>query len=195
MNLHTLIVGDDFKFGKDRAGSFETLKAAGKSHGFAVEDTPTILHEGSRISSTRLRAALQNNELETAIALTGRPYRITGRVIHGQKVGRQMGFPTANIGLKNRVPPLQGVFAVNATDARSNTTWPAVANLGRRPTVNGLSLLLEVHLFDVTEDLYGRHLSIDFMHHIRGEMKFGSLDELKAQIAKDAEAARELMAL
>ncbi len=190
LNLHTLIVGDDFHFGHQRSGNFQTLRAAGERHSFDVEDTPSTLHDGHRISSSRIRAALQNHDFDTARELLGRPYRISGRVCHGEKVGRQLGFPTANIGLKKQIPPMQGVFAVVATCAASNTAWNAVANLGRRPTVNGLALLLEVHLLDVNEDLYGKHLSIDFHHFIRGEKKFDSLAELKAQIQCDAEAAR-----
>jgi len=193
MNLHTLVVGDDFRFGHKRGGTFETLKAAGEQHGFAVEDTPTILHQGERISSTRVRHCLQQQDLPAAQALLGRPYRISGRVVHGHKVGRQLGFPTANIALKKQQPPLQGVFAVNATCTATQQSWPAVANLGRRPTVEGLQLLLEVHLLDATEDLYGKHLSIDFLHFIRGETKFASLDDLKAQIKLDADAARNML--
>lgn len=193
LNLHTLVVGDDFKFGNNRSGNFQTLVDAGKKHGFQVEDTPTVVHNHERVSSTRIRSALQANELDTASSLLGRPYRISGRVIHGEKVGRQLGFPTANIALKNQVPPLKGVFGVMATCDKTQTTWPAVANLGRRPTVNGLKLLLEVHLLDASEDLYGKHLQIDFHHFIRGEKKFDSLDELKTQIQLDADKARELL--
>lgn len=189
LSLHTLIVGDDFRFGHKRAGGFDTLVDAGKQHNFAVEDTPTVLHAGTRISSTRVRACLENNDLEAAESLLGKPYRLSGRVVHGQKVGRQLGFPTANIALKTHQPPLKGVFAVKATCQHSQQQWNAVANLGRRPTVAGLKLLLEVHLLNAKEDLYGKHLHIDFMKHIRGEKKFGSLDELKAQIALDAQAA------
>lgn len=193
MNLHTLIVGDDFRFGNNRKGSFDTLKSAGIKHGFNVEDTPTIMHGGERISSTRIRNALKDNNLTEAATLLDRPYRISGRVVHGEKVGRQLGFPTANIALKKQTPALQGVFAVNATCEETQCTYPAVANLGRRPTVNGLKLLLEVHLLDATEDLYGKHLHIDFKHHVRGEVKFDSLDELKAQIKRDAESAKALL--
>jgi len=193
LNIHTLIVGDDFRFGKNRKGSFSTLKQAGEKHGFTVEDTPTIIHQGKRISSTRIRDALSENKLDEAAELLGRPYRISGRVMHGEKVGSQLGFPTANIAIKKQTPPLQGVFAVNARCEETQETYSAVANLGRRPTVNGLKLLLEVHLLDVTVDLYGKHMQIDFMHHLRGEVKFDSLDELRAQIGRDADKARALL--
>lgn len=195
LNLHTLIVGDDFHFGHQRSGNFQTLQAAGNTFGFNVEDTPSALHEGERISSSRVRTALQNNDFDTASALLGRPYRISGRVKHGEKVGRQLGFPTANIGLKKQTPPMQGVFGVKATCEKTQTSWTGVANLGRRPTVNGLTLLLEVHLLDADVNLYGEHLSIDFHHFIRGEKRFESLDALKTQIQKDADKTRSLFAI
>ena len=191
LNLHTLIVGDDFRFGNQRKGDFNTLKEAGVKHGFEVEDTPTVLHDGERISSTWVRNALKERDLEKAQALLGRPYQISGRVIHGEKVGRQLGFPTANIALKKQQPPLSGVFAVTAHCDKSKKSWNGVANLGKRPTVNGLTLLLEVHMLDVAEELYGEHLRIEFVHFIRGEIKFASLDELKAQIGRDVESTRD----
>jgi len=191
LNLHTLIVGDDFRFGNQRKGDIKTLQEAGLKHGFNVEDTPTVLQDGERISSTRIRKALEQRDLKTAEDLLGRPYQISGRVVHGEKVGRQLGFPTANIALKKQRPPMTGVFAVIAKCDNSQQTWNGVANLGKRPTVNGLTLLLEVHMLDVTTELYGKHLSIEFKHFIRGEIKFSSLDELKTQIGLDAESARD----
>ena len=191
LNLHTLIVGDDFRFGNQRTGDFNTLKEAGVNHSFDVEDTPTVTLGGERISSTRVRKALEDRNLDIAQELLGRPYLISGRVVHGEKVGTQLGFPTANIALKKQVPPLTGVFAVIAKCEKTQQTWHAVANLGKRPTVNGLSLLLEVHMLDAKEELYGKHLSIEFVHFIRGEIKFPSLEELKAQIARDADSARD----
>lgn len=191
LNLHTLIVGDDFRFGNKRAGDISTLQQAGAEHGFDVEDTPTVLHNGERISSSLVRTALKNRNLQQAADLLGRPYEISGRVVHGEKVGRQLGFPTANIALKKQTPPLHGVFAVVARCDQTQKTWNAVANLGKRPTVNGLTLLLEVHLLDTTEELYGKHLSIVFLHFIRGEIKFASIDELKSQIGLDVKSAQE----
>lgn len=190
LNLHTLIVGDDFRFGNKRKGDINTLREAGLKHGFNVEDTPTVLHNGERISSTWVRKVLKERDLGTAENLLDRPYQISGRVVHGEKVGRQLGFPTANIALKKQQPPMSGVFAVIARCDKTQQTWNGVANLGKRPTVNGLTLLLEVHMLDATEELYGRHLSIEFVHFIRGEVKFASLDELKAQIERDADSAR-----
>jgi riboflavin kinase/FMN adenylyltransferase len=197
LQVKHLIVGDDFRFGRDRAGNVDTLRAAGRAaeqaDHFTVVDTTTVDIDGARVSSTRVRQALANNEIEEVATLLGRPYRIDGRVIHGEKLGRQLGFPTANVALKKLVPPLAGVFAVFATDLDTGKRYPAVANLGHRPTIGGRRLLLEVHLLNENRELYGHHLAIDFMHFIRGERRFDSLDELKAQIASDSTAARTLL--
>lgn len=188
-----LIIGDDFRFGRNRTGDINTLRDASGDHGFSVKDTDTVDVQGARVSSTRVRHALANNELEQAAQLLGRPYRIDGRVVHGEKVGRQLGFPTANVALQGLRPPLQGVFAVLAIDLGTGTRYPAVANLGERPTIGGRRLLLEVHLLDASLDLYGHYLAINFLHFIRGEQRFESLDQLKVQIASDADAARALL--
>ena len=188
-----LVIGDDFRFGYKRQGTFELLEQASKTYGFTLEQSPTCEQSGSRISSTRIRQHLSDGELDEAASLLGKPYRISGRVIHGEKVGRQLGFPTANVALGPHRPPLRGVFAVNAHIAETGQTLPAVANLGERPTVGGRKLLLEVHLLDQSVHCYGQHLSIDFIAQLRKEIRFASLDELKAQIAKDADAARHLM--
>ncbi len=193
LQVRHLIVGDDFRFGRDRAGNFDTLRTAGNAHHFSVEETTTVDIDAARVSSTRVRQALANNEIEEATKLLGRPYRIDGRVIHGEKLGRQLGFPTANVALKKLVPPLAGVFAVQASDLDTGKRYPAVANLGQRPTIGGRRLLLEVHLIDENCELYGHHLAVDFMHFIRGERRFDSLDQLKAQIASDTASARQLL--
>ena len=193
LRVHHLVVGDDFRFGRSRAGSIDTLRAAGPEHGFSVEDTVTVSSAEERVSSTRIRAALANHELDLAALLLGRPYRIDGRVVHGEKVGRQLGFPTANIALKALRPPLAGVFAVKVHDHDTGLDHPGVANLGERPTVGGRKLLLEVHLLDGAAELYGHHLAVDFLHFIRGEQRFDSLDALKYQIGEDAREARALL--
>lgn len=185
-----LAVGDDFRFGADRAGDFSTLVEAGRSHGFAVEDTPTVGHDGERVSSTRVRQALRAGDLALARRLLGRDYRISGRVIRGDRIGRSLGFPTANIDLRGRQPPLRGVFAVRAHGAGPRSLL-GVANVGQRPTVGGLRELLEVHLFDFSGDIYGRHLEVVFEHWLRDEQRFSSLEALRAQIARDSDAARE----
>lgn len=190
MGIRHLLIGDDFHFGQNRSGSIETLRAMETPGQFEVSAASTVAHEDSRVSSTRVREHMRNNNCEQVTALLGRPHRISGRIIHGEKVGRQLGFPTANVALKNHRPLLCGVFAVMA-QTEGGQSWPAVANLGERPTIGGRKLLLEIHLLDRTVDLYGQTLEVDFHHFIRGEKKFDSLDALKAAISADAETARQ----
>lgn len=190
LGVRHLVIGDDFRFGRDRTGDFALLERAGRAHGFDLVACETVDDGTGRISSSRIRAHLAAGELDAAADLLGRPYRISGRVVHGEKVGRTLGFPTANVALGGHRPPLRGVFAVRATEIGSGRCWPGVANLGERPTIGGRRLLLEVHVFDDAPELYGRHLAVDFLHFIRGERRFDSLDALKGQIATDAEAAR-----
>ncbi|MFK7997443.1 MAG: bifunctional riboflavin kinase/FAD synthetase [Granulosicoccus sp.] len=188
-----MIIGDDFRFGHQRSGTYDTLQQFSQALDYTVEQSPTCLHGALRISSTRVRETLGAGDLDSAAELLGRAYRISGRVIHGEKVGRQLGFPTANVALGRHRPPLRGVFAVWATHIPSGIRYAAVANLGERPTVGGRKLLLEVHALDQSPDWYGQHLAIDFVSQLRQEKRFDSLDELKAQIALDADAAREMM--
>jgi len=188
-----LLVGDDFRFGRGRKGDYRLLETMGDEHGFAVEDLHTITHGDERVSSTRIREALARGELELARHLLGRRYRICGRVGHGDKRGRTIGFPTANINLHRRVSPLRGVYAV-MVDGIAERPWPGVANIGVRPTVGGgLRYLLEVHLFDFDRDIYGCHAEIEPRLKLRDEKKFDSFDELKSQIQRDAAAAREYL--
>lgn len=193
LHARHMVIGDDFRFGHRRHGTYELLESASKTHGFTLQQSPTCLSGDQRISSTRIREHLHNGELKEAATLLGRPYRISGRVIHGDKVGRQLGFPTANVALGSHRPALRGVFAAWAHDQETGLRHAAVANLGERPTVGGRKLLLEVHLLDADVQLYGHHLAIDFVAGLRHEQRFASLDELKAQIARDADAARELL--
>lgn len=192
-NARHVIVGDDFRFGHKRLGNHDLLTELAPELGFQVTQSPTCLHEKERVSSTRAREYLQAGDLQRVQALLGRPYRISGRVVHGEKVGRQLGFPTANVALGKHRPPLRGVFAVWATHVPSGERYASVANLGERPTVGGRKLLLEVHALDHTVNWYGQHLQVDFIHHLRDEKRFASLDELKTQIALDAEQARQMM--
>lgn len=190
-----LLVGDDFRFGRGREGDFHLLETMGQEHGFAVEDLHTITHGNERVSSTRIREALSRGELELARHLLGRPYRICGRVAHGNKRGRTIGFPTANINLHRRVSPLRGVYAVMVNGV-ADGPWPGVANIGVRPTVGGEPrYLLEVHLFDFSDHIYGRHAEVEFRLKLRDERKFDSFDELKAQIQRDSLAARSYLGL
>lgn len=189
LGVKYLVIGDDFRFGKDRAGNFERLKKAGKQHGFEVVNMHTFLLDGERVSSTRVRAALGKGDLNAAEKLLGRIYRMSGRVAHGDKKGRTIGFPTANIHLHRINTPLRGVFAVELFGV-SGEPLPGVANLGTRPTAGGMKTLLEVHLFDFGDDIYGRHVHVNFLHKLRDERRFDSFDALKAQIVRDAEQAQ-----
>lgn len=189
-----VVIGDDFRFGKDRSGDFALLKAAGQRHGFEVASMHTFDIMGDRVSSTRIRGALQNGELEFAEQLLGRPYRMSGRVAHGDKRGRTIGFPTANIHLHRKASPLLGVYAVEMYGIEGEPV-PGVANVGIRPTVDGTRAQLEVHLFDYQGDLYGHHVQVEFRHKIREERKFDSFEALKAQIERDSAQARAFFAI
>jgi riboflavin kinase/FMN adenylyltransferase len=185
-----LLVGQDFRFGARRTGDYAALESAGARHGFEVESMPDVLHERVRVSSSAVRAALEAGDLAQAERLLGHPYSISGRVAHGAKLGRGLGFPTANIVLR-RPPPLAGIFAVQV-DGLADGMRSGVASLGRRPTVNPVALpLLEVHLFDWEGELYGAHLRVRFLKKLRDEKKYDGIEALKQAIARDAREARE----
>jgi riboflavin kinase/FMN adenylyltransferase len=184
-----VIVGDDFRFGKGRSGDFALLKEAGARHGFAVEAMGSVTVDGERVSSSGVREALAAGDMAHAARLLGRPYIIDGQVTRGQQLGRQWGFPTANLRIKHNPLPMTGVFAVEV-GGLGPEPLPGVANLGIRPTVGGTRPLLEVHLFDFDRDIYGAHISVRFAHKLRDERRFPDFDALKAQIAADAAAAR-----
>lgn len=190
LDVRYLVVGDDFRFGRERAGDFAMLQAAGAEHGFQVVNMHTFALGGSRVSSTRIRHALESGDLETAEQLLGRPYRMCGRVAHGDKRGRTIGFPTANIHLHRRATPVTGVYAVELFGVEGEPV-PGVANVGTRPTVDGFRALLEVHLFDFDRDIYGCHVHVDFLYKLREERRFESFDALKRQIHLDSDMARE----
>ena len=189
LGVRHLMVGDDFRFGHRRTGDFHTLARLGAGLGFNTEAAPTLIDHGERISSTRIRAALAGGELDLAARLLGRPYHMSGRVAHGDRRGRELGFPTANIHLHRRNSPLSGVFAVELLGV-AERPWPGVANVGVRPTVDGKRALLEVHLLDFQGDLYGRHVQTRFLHSIRPERRFENLQALREQIRLDVQAAR-----
>jgi riboflavin kinase/FMN adenylyltransferase len=192
LGIHHLYVGDDFRFGKDRAGDFALLRSMGRDHGFGVESLDTVADEGCRISSTRVREALQEGDLAHAERCLGRRYRICGRVGHGHKRGRTIGFPTMNVALLRRSTPLRGVFAVQVLGL-ADDFLPGVANIGNRPTLSGdHRFLLEVHLFDFSDEVYGRHVEVDFVERIRDEHKFESFDALREQIGRDVQRARKI---
>jgi riboflavin kinase/FMN adenylyltransferase len=196
---HTLqaryvLVGDDFRYGAKRVGDFALLERTGRTLGFDAESLPTVEIAGERASSTAVRQALAAGELAHAAKLLGRPYSISGRVEHGDKLGRDIGFPTANIQLKHNRPPLMGIFAVQVSGL-NGTPLPGVASLGKRPTVKNpdAAPVLEVHLFDFNADIYGRRLRVDFLHKLRDEAKYPDLDTLVAQIGLDVDNAKHYL--
>ncbi len=189
LGVKFLVVGDDFCFGKDRAGNFSMLQEAGIKYGFEVVSTQSFCVQEQRVSSTAIRKALSDNDLAAAEMLLGRAYSINGRVSHGQKLGRTIGFPTANIPLKRCVSPVSGVYVVQVHGI-GNKPIGGVANIGQRPTVNGVRQQLEVHLFDFSDNLYGKQLEVALLKKLRDEKRFDSFEALKQQIKLDAEAAR-----
>ena len=201
LNIKHLIIGDDFRFGCDRAGDYALLQGVGEQQGFTVADTPTYEHLGDRVSSTRLRECLAANDLAQAGDLLGHPYRMTGRVGYGRQLGRTIDAPTANVLLKRKTLVMSGVYAVEVEiegPSRSVSRYRGVANLGVKPTVNAdqPEPSLEVHLFDFpiegdSGDLYGQRLSVEFCHKLRVEKKFSGLEALKAAIGEDMTKARD----
>ena len=185
-----LIVGDDFCFGKNRQGNFDYLTQAGDKHGFTVQRSDSFKLVGERVSSTLIRAALESGQMDQAATYLARRYTMSGRVMHGYKRGRELGFPTANVRVKNRKTPLKGVFAVTIT-LESGLIYEGVANIGTRPSIEQTTaVLLEAHLFDFSGDLYGQRVIIGLHKKLRGEQKFDGLELLQRQIAIDSEQAR-----
>jgi riboflavin kinase / FMN adenylyltransferase len=187
--LRYLVLGDDFRFGRDREGNFSLLQAAGNEHGFRVINTRTFEIDGERVSSTRIRRALKRGDLSTAEKLLGRPYRICGKVRRGDSMGRGLGFPTANLSLGWPLPPVDGIFAVEVFGLEREPI-KGVASVGNRPTVEGVDDRLEVYLFGFDQDIYGRRLQVELLHRIRDEARFSSLEELRRQIERDVQAAK-----
>ena len=184
LRVRYLVVGDDFHFGRRRRGDFAMLVEAGKKHGFKVVNMHTLTIDDERVSSTRIRAALERGDLAQTEKLLGRPYRMCGRVAHGDKLGRTLGFPTANIYLHRKMTPIKGIFAVEVFGLKTEPL-PGAANIGTRPTVGGTRTLLEVHLLDFSDDIYGAYVHVNFLHKFRDEKRFDSLDELRQWIEKD----------
>ncbi|WCE29194.1 bifunctional riboflavin kinase/FAD synthetase [Vibrio sp. SCSIO 43137] len=189
LGVKYLVVGDDFCFGRERAGNFDMLKKAGEKYGFEVVNTESFCVQEHRVSSTSIRKALADNEIAQAERYLGRAYSISGRVSHGQKLGRTIGFPTANIPLKRCVSPVSGVYVVQVHGV-DESSYGGVANIGQRPTVNGVRQQLEVHLFEFNKNLYGKQLEVSLLKKLREEKRFESFEALKQQIELDAEAAR-----
>lgn len=193
LGVRHIVVGDDFRFGRGRRGDLDWLKDSASTGGFTVATATTCMVDGQRVSSTRVREALATGDLDAAARLLGRPYSIRGRVIHGDELGRTLGYPTANIALDRYRAPLTGIFAVVAWDA-SGRRLPGVASIGRRPTVGGTRPLLEVHVFDFDGDLYGAHLRVELLARLRPEERFDSLGAMTERMHEDAQRAREMLA-
>jgi len=192
IGVRHLVVGDDFRFGRDRSGDFDTLLAAGRTYEFDVVDTPSYSVDGLRVSSTVVRESLARGNLVMAEKMLGHRYAMSGRVIRGDQLGRKLGYPTANISVGRRRPPLTGVYAVRVLGLGAARN--AVASLGTRPTVDGKEMRLEVHIFDFDEDIYGRRIQVEFVSRLRNEQRFESVEVMTRQLHKDAAAAREILA-
>lgn len=185
-----IMIGDDFRFGHQRQGDFRLLKEMGATLGFSVEAMTSFLVDGERVSSTKVRQALRNGDHEQVKKLLGHPYSMLGRVRHGDRLGRLLGFPTANIYLHRKLTPVLGIYTVYMHGIADHPL-PGVANVGTRPTVGGTRTLLEVHLLNFNQDIYGRYVEVEFCKKLRNEEKYESLDLLKEQIAKDVAEAEE----
>jgi riboflavin kinase/FMN adenylyltransferase len=193
LRVQHLAVGDDFHFGKARRGNFALLQKMGTELGFSVANTSSFLVDGHRVSSTLIRDALGNGDLQLVELLLGRPYSVCGRVVHGEKRGRSLGFPTANIQMQRKNTPVEGVYAVLMTgiDGREIA---GVANVGTRPTVGGgADVLLETYLLNFDQDIYGHYVEVHFKRKIRDEMRFHTLEDLRRQISRDVADATRLL--
>lgn len=194
LNIKHLVIGDDFHFGKARRGNFNLLKQHGAEQGFTLEKSISYRLDDVRVSSTRIRDALNADDLQQARQFLGNDYSICGRVSQGDKLGRTLGFPTANIEMLRRNTPIHGVFAVTMTGI-DNQVLQGVANVGIRPTITGVNkVILEVHLFGFNQDIYGHYVSVQFKQKLRHEMRFSSLEKLQAQIKLDVDAAKAFFA-
>ena len=188
--IRSLVVGDDWRFGRGRRGDVEFLRTRAAAAGFVLETVPPVMVDGERVSSTRIRQAIRDGSLAAAGRMLGRAYAVCGTVVEGRKLGRQLGFPTANVAIGEELTPPDGVWAVRVSMA-AGEVLPGVANLGVRPTVDGATRVLEVHVFDFAGDLYGREIEVEFVRFLRAEQRFESLDLLREQIVTDARSARQ----
>jgi len=187
-----IVVGHDFRFGRRGDYSVSELQAAGERLGFTVDVVPPVLVDGERVSSTAIRTALDAGDLKRAERWLGRPYSMRGRVVRGKRLGRELGYPTANLRLERRRSPLAGIFAVRVHGVATQAL-PGVASLGTRPTVDGVEPLLEAHIFDFSGDLYGREIEVEFVQKLREELRFDSVEALIVQMEQDAAAARSIL--
>ena len=192
LGARLIVIGDDFQFARRREGTLEHLQRASRALEFSIEQVPSVIVEGIRVSSTAIRDCLWDGEMQRATALLGRPYRMSGKVVRGEKLGRSLGYPTANVDLRRRQSAVMGIFAV-----RVNGLGPkpldAVASVGDRPTFGGAKPILEVHIFDFDEDIYGEYIHVDFISRLRGQEKYDRVEDLVAQMHRDADNARSIL--
>jgi riboflavin kinase/FMN adenylyltransferase len=193
LNINHLVIGDDFRFAQDRAGHLQTLQRAGLALGFSVEEMPSVIVGDERVSSTVIRDALWEGHLEHAKRLLGKDYRMSGKVIEGNRMGRTLGYPTANVNLNRLQSAVMGIFAVRVS-GRNWGPLDAVASVGTRPTFEGTKPLLEVHIFDFDKDIYGEYIHVDFIARLRSEEKFDDVKDLIEQMHHDSARAKEILA-
>ena len=193
LNVRYLVVGDDFQFARRREGSIEHLNAVARVLGYDVEQVPSVVVNGVRVSSTEIRDALGRGDMDTATKLLGRPYRMSGKIVKGDRVGRTLGYPTANVDLRRRQSAVMGIFAVRVHGLEGGP-HDAVASVGSRPTFAGTKPILEVHIFDFDRDIYGEYIHVDFVAWLRDQVKFDLVEDLVAQMDVDADNARSALA-
>ncbi len=193
LNMQHLVIGDDFHFARRREGNIQQLQRAAAALRYTIEQVPSVIVDGVRVSSTAIREALAAGDMRRATALLGRPYRMSGKIIKGEEVGRTLGYPTANVDLRRRQSAVMGIFAVRVSGLPGGPK-DAVASLGTRPTFAGTKPLLEVHIFDFDDDVYGEYIHVDFIARLRSEEKFADVDALVAQMHRDADNARAALA-
>lgn len=194
LGIRHIIVGDDFRFGFNRLGHIDLLNLLGAQNGFIAETMPVFEVNGQRVSSTQIREFLATGNLAKARQFLGRNYRLSGRVAHGEKLGRTIGFPTANIHLRRLLSPIQGIFAVQVYGLKDKPVAGA-ASIGTRPTVKGEHVLLEVHLLDFDQDMYGQYIEVEFIEKIRDEQEFLSVEDMRLQIVEDVQRCRAVLSL
>lgn len=192
LNVRAVIIGDDFRFARRQEGTVAVLERAGRALGFSVVQVPSVIVAGERVSSTAIRAALAAGDLTRAAQLLGRPYRMSGRVLPGQQLGRELGYPTANVNIQRRQSAVLGIFAVRVSGLGPEPL-DGVASVGTRPTFGGVKPILEVHLFDFAADIYGRYIHVDFVTKLRDEEKFDTAEALVEQMHRDARHARDIL--
>ena len=193
LNVRQLVVGDDFRFAAKREGDTALLERMGSALDFGVDQVPSVIVDGIRVSSTAIRDACIRGDMRQATSLLGRPYQMSGKIVRGEKVGRTLGFPTANVDLRRRQSAVMGIFAVRV-HGLADSPLDAVASVGTRPTFNGTKPLLEVYIFDFDEDVYGEYISVDFIARLREQKRYESVDDLVAQMHVDADNARSILA-